>query len=645
LRELIKNYSSTAKMYREDSSRYKKFSRRAMILGGGQIALFGLLAGRMYQLQVLESSRYKMLADENRISMRLLPPPRGRILDRFGIPLATNKENYRVLLIAERTRDVKQTLDALGRLISIPDHEHRRILREIRKRRDFVPVTVQENLDWQKVSRIEVNAPDLPGVVIDVGQSREYPLGAESAHLLGYVASVSEKDKKQDRSRDPLLQLPGFRIGKSGVEKEQDLRLRGKAGNSQLEVNALGRVIRELSRQEGQPGDDVMLTVDLGIQNLAIEKLRDKKSAAAVVMDVNTGGIIALASVPGYDPNAFNTGLTRKQWRNITRDPLAPLTNKAVSGQYAPGSTFKMVVAMAALEHGVIKPEQKVFCRGHVQLGNARFHCWKRHGHGWLDLNGALQQSCDTYFYEISKRVGIDKIAEMGRRFGLGRVTGIDLPNERGGLMPTSAWKKKRLGVAWQKGETLIAGIGQGFVLTTPLQLAVMTSRLASGKAVEPHLIQGVVSGGVMRPLEVPSVPNIKISAEVRRLVMNGMNAVSNTQRGTAYRARIKEPGFELAGKTGTAQVKRISKHERETRVLKNKERPWKNRDHALFVAFAPVENPRYAIAVVVEHGGGGSTVAGPIARDIMHETLKRDPSGYRESGGVAGEKGKGRKA
>jgi penicillin-binding protein 2 len=599
----------------------------------------------MYQLQVLESSRYKMLADENRISMRLLPPPRGRILDRFGVPLATNKENYRVLLIAERTRDVKQTLDALGRLISIPDHEHRRILREIRERRDFVPVTVQENLDWQNVSRIEVNAPDLPGVVIDVGQSREYPLGSGSAHLLGYVASVSEKDKKRDRSRDPLLQLPGFRIGKSGIEKQQDLRLRGKAGNSQLEVNVLGRVIRELLRQEGEPGDDVMLTVDLGIQNLAIEKLRDKKSAAAVVMDVNTGGIIALASVPGYDPNVFNTGLTRKQWRDITRDPLAPLTNKAVSGLYAPGSTFKMVVAMAALEHGVIKPEQKVFCRGHVQLGNARFHCWKRHGHGWLDLNGALQQSCDTYFYEISKRVGIDKIAEMGRRFGLGRVTGIDLPNERGGLMPTSAWKKKRLGVAWQKGDTLIAGIGQGFVLTTPLQLAVMTSRVASGKAVEPHLIQGVVSGGVMRPLDVPSVPDIKISAEVRRLVMNGMNAVSNTQRGTAYRARIKEPGFELAGKTGTAQVKRISKHERDTRVLKNKERLWKNRDHALFVAFAPVEKPRYAIAVVVEHGGGGSTVAAPIARDIMHETLKRDPSGYRERDGVAGEKDKGRKA
>ncbi|MBK19679.1 MAG: penicillin-binding protein 2 [Rhodospirillaceae bacterium] len=632
-------------MFREDSSRYKKFSRRAMILAGGQVALFGLLAGRMYQLQVLESRRYKMLADENRINIRLLPPPRGRILDRFGVPLATNRENFRVLLIAERTRDVDQTLDALGRLIPIADHERRRILKTIKKRRDFVPVTVQENLDWKKVSSIEVNAPDLPGVVIDVGQSREYPLGPDSSHLLGYVAPVSEKDKARDRSGDPLLELPGFRIGKSGIEKQHERRLRGKAGNSQLEVNALGRVIRELSRQEGQPGDDVMLTIDLGIQNLAIEKLRDKKSAAAVVMDVHTGGVIALASVPGYDPNAFNVGLTRKQWRQISRDPLAPLTNKAVSGLYAPGSTFKMIVAMAALEQGVVLPDHKVFCRGHVELGNARFHCWKKHGHGWMDLNAALQQSCDTYFYEIAKRVGIDKISEMGIRFGLGEATGIDLPSERGGLMPTAAWKKKRMGVPWQKGETLVAGIGQGFVLTTPLQLAVMTSRIASGKLVKPHLVRGIVSGGVSQILEHEDPTPLDISDEIRTLVMDGMNSVSNTEQGTAYRARIAEPGFELAGKTGTAQVKRISKHERETRVLKNKERPSKDRDHALFVAYAPVKNPRYAISVVVEHGGGGSKVAAPIARDILHETLKRDPSGYRKRDGVAGEKEKGRKA
>ena len=610
-------------VYREDSARYKVFSRRALLLGGGQLALFGLLAGRMYQLQVLESSRYRLLAEENRINVRLLPPPRGRILDRFGVPLAVNRENYRVLLVAERTDDVDATLDALGKLISIDDYDRKRVLRDIRRYRRFVPVTVRENLDWSEVSRIEVNAPDLPGIEIDVGQSREYPLGADASHLLGYVAAVSEKEL----TGDPLLELPGFRIGKSGIERIHDIRLRGKAGNSQLEVNALGRVIRELSRQEGQTGEDILLTIDLEIQNLAFEKLRDKLSASAVVLDARTGAIIALASVPGFDPNIFNVGLTRDQWKQISTDPYSQLSNKAISGCYAPGSTFKMIVALAALEKGVIDPDKKVFCRGHVELGNARFHCWKKHGHGWMDMNAALQQSCDTYFYEISKRVGIDAIADMASRFGLGEKTGIDLPGERSGLMPTAAWKKKRTGVAWQGGETLVAGIGQGFILTTPLQLAVMTARMATAKVVKPHLLHATMSNGEASPNEPAAGEAIKVDPAHLRVVLDGMNAVTNSERGTAFSARIAEAGMEMAGKTGTAQVNRISKAERETRVLKNRERPWKDRDHALFVAYAPVEEPRYAIAVVVEHGGGGSAVAAPIARDILHETLRRDPS------------------
>lgn len=618
-------------MYREDSSRYKMFSRRAAILGGVKGILLSILAGRMYQLQVMESDRYKLLAEENRINMRLLPPPRGRILDRAGLPLAGNRENYRVVLIAERTHDVNKTLDALSELIPVGEAERRRILREIKRRRSFVPITVRENLNWGEVSKIEVNAPDLPGIVIDVGQSREYPYGSHAAHVLGYVAAVSEKDQ----TGDPLLELPGFRIGKSGIEKNYDLQLRGKAGNSQLEVNALGRVIRELSRQEGQPGDDVGLTIDLGLQNIAVEKLLDKKSAAAVVMDVNSGAVLAMASVPGYDPDAFNIGLTRSDWNSIVRDPYNPLTNKAISGNYSPGSTFKMMVALAALERRAISPETRVYCRGHVQLGNARFHCWKKHGHGWLDMNGAIEQSCDTYFYEISKRVGIDNIAEMSRRFGLGSVTGVDLPGEKAGLIPTAAWKKKAVGVAWQRGETLVAGIGQGFVLTTPLQLAVMTARLASGKQVKPHLVRSIISGGVAKAVPVEEAPPLKVSDEAMRIVKNGMDAVMNAPRGTARRSRIKEPGWEMAGKTGTAQVKRISKHERETRVLKNKERPWKDRDHALFVAYAPIKKPRYAIAVIVEHGGGGSAVAAPVAHDIMMEALRRDPSGYNETDSV----------
>jgi penicillin-binding protein 2 len=610
-------------MYREDSNRYKAFSRRALVLGGGQVALLGLLVGRMYQLQVLESSRYRMLADENRINMRLLPPPRGRILDRFGRLLASNRENFRAVIIAEQTSDVERTLDMLARLIPVTDHDRRRILRDIKRHRSFIPVTVRENLDWKDVSRIEVNAPDLPGVVIDVGQSREYPMGADGAHLLGYVAAVSEKELSGD---DPLLELPGFRTGKSGIERAYETRLRGKAGNSQLEVNALGRVIRELSRQEGQPGDDLMLTIDLGIQNAATEQLRDKLSAAAVVIDVRTGGVLALASVPGYDPNAFNVGLSAAEWRTITRDPYAPLANKAISGMYAPGSTFKMMVALAALENKAMAADQRVFCRGVVQLGNARFHCWKRQGHGWLDMHGALMQSCDVFFYEAAKRVGIDRIAEMANRFGLGRTTGIDIPGERSGLMPTSRWKRKVTGVSWQKGETLVAGIGQGFVLTTPLQLAIMAARIATGRAVKPRLVYASGANGDMRPAAVGEFPALRISPESLQVVRDGMNAVTNVQGGTAFRARITEKGWHMAGKTGTSQVRRISKHERETRVLKNEERPWKERDHALFVAFAPVDDPRYACAVVVEHGGGGSAVAAPIARDILRETLRRDP-------------------
>ncbi len=623
-------------MYREDSARYKTFTRRALILGGGQLALFGLLAGRMYQLQVLESSRYRLLAEENRINVRLLPPPRGRILDRFGIPLAVNRENYRVLLVAERTSDVDATLDALGRLLPLDQHDRKRILRDIRRYRRFVPVTVRENLNWSEVSRIEVNAPDLPGIEIDVGQSREYPLGTDASHLLGYVAAVSEKEL----TGDPLLELPGFRIGKSGIEHIHDIRLRGKAGNSQLEVNALGRVIRELSRQEGQPGEDVLLTIDLAVQNLAVERLRDKLSASAVVLDVNTGAIIALASVPGFDPNAFNIGLTQDQWKKISSDPYSQLSNKAISGRYAPGSTFKMIVALAALEKSAIAPDKRVFCRGHVQLSNARFHCWKKHGHGWMDMNSAIQQSCDTYFYEIAKRVGIDAIADMARRFGLGEITGIDLPGERAGIVPTAAWKKKKTGVAWQKGETLIAGIGQGFVLTTPLQLAIMTARLATGRAVTPHLLHATMSNGEATLNRSDAGESIGIDPQLRRIVLEGMNAVTNSPRGTAYRARIQEPGMEMAGKTGTAQVRRISKAERDTRVLKNSERPWKERDHALFVAYAPVDAPRYAVAVVVDHGGGGSAVAAPIARDILRETLRRDPSnrGMTTSGGDGAE-------
>lgn len=610
----------------KDPGRFKSFSRRVAFLGGGKVLLLSLLAGRMYQLQVIESDKYKTLADENRINLRLLPPPRGRIVDRYGRPLAINQENYRVTLVAEQVRDIDTMLDTLSGIISLEDYERQRILREVRRRRGFVPVTVRENLNWRDVSRIEVNAPDLPGLSIEVGQSRQYPFADDFAHVLGYVSAVSEKEV----TGDPLLELPGFKIGKNGVERIFDLNLRGKAGNSQVEVNAVGRVIRELSRQEGQPGDDVRLTIDRDLQKMAADRLKAEKSAAAVVMDIHNGDVLALASVPGFDPNEFVTGLSSRTWRRLINDPYTPLINKAISGQYAPGSTFKMVVALAALEANIVGPDHRVFCRGFTQLGNARFHCWKKHGHGWQDMTDAHKNSCDVYFYDIAKRIGIDRIAEMANRLGFGSKTGIDLPAEKGGVIPTRAWKKALIGTPWQQGETLISGIGQGFILSTPLQLAVMTARIANGgKAVVPRLVrparnQDDPKGGAIKD---PVFKSLGISKRSLDIVREGMDRVTNEQRGTAYRARIKEAGMEMSGKTGTAQVRRISKAERDTRVLKNHERPWRERDHALFVGYAPSDNPRYAVAVVVEHGGGGSKVAAPIARDLLLATQKRDPA------------------
>ncbi len=616
-------------MYRENL-RHKSFTRRTAILGAGQLVVFTGLAGRMYQLQVLESNRYKLQSDENRINVRLLPPPRGRIFDRFGTLLAGNRENYRVLVVVENMPDVERTLAVLSRLIPLDEADLQRIRRDVAKRRRFVPVTVREHLDWREVARLQVHAPDLPGIAIDVGQSREYVYGNQAAHVLGYVAIVAE----EELTGDPLLSLPSFRIGKDGVEKANEEWLRGKAGTSQLEVNAVGRIRRELSRKEGVPGRDVHLTIDMRLQAFMHDRIAGETSASAVVIDVDRGDILAMASKPTFDPNQFAKGeFSTETWRSLVHDPLAPMTNKAISGTYAPGSTFKIAVTLAALENGAVDPNNKVFCRGFTQLGRARFHCWKKHGHGWVNLIEALQKSCDVFFYDLARRTGIDKIAAMANKLGLGHALGIEVPGERDGLIPTRGWKLAMKGVKWQKGETLIAGIGQGFILVTPLQLAVMTARVANGGyAVTPRLIQGAL-GDSSAGRELPS---LGLSEASLKLVRDGMNRVTNHPRGTAFRARIRRKGMEMAGKTGTSQVRRISKYERDTRVLKNEERPWIERDHALFVGYAPVDNPRYAVAVVVEHGGGGSKVAAPIARDLLIETQKRDPTGESERDWIA---------
>ena len=613
-----------SRMKQQQQSQQKVFTRRLAMLGGLKAVLVATLAGRLYYLQVIEGEKYKLLSDENRINHRILFPPRGLIVDRFGIPLATNSPAYRAILVAEQTPNTQATLDAFSEIVPLSERDITRALKEQQHTQDFKPITVKEDLDWEDVNAVELNLPDLPGVSIETDQKRVYPFGGITSHILGYVAAPNERDIENDP--DPLLRQPGFHIGKNGLERQYDLPLRGSAGESQLEVNSFGRVIRELARQEGQPGGDLVTTIDVGLQQFAHQRLASEMAGAAAVMDVYTGDLLALVSTPSYDPTAFYRGLTTDEWQELSNDIYGPLTNKAVAGQYAPGSTFKTMTALAGLRTGV-SPDDHVYCSGVTVLGSARFHCWKKEGHGSQDMINGLKNSCDCYFYEIARRAGIDQIAETSRMFGLGSAEGLDLPGEKPGLIPDSAWKKAVMGDVWHPGETLVAGIGQGFITTTPLQLCVMSARIANGGfAVKPRLVRRI-SDTAQNDEGNPVFPKLQIPDNFLKVVRTGMDAVTNGDHGTAYRSRIDIPGMEMAGKTGTSQVRRITMAERARGVIKNQDLPWNQRDHALFIAFAPVHAPRYACSVVVEHGGGGSAVAAPIARDILIECQRRDPS------------------
>ncbi len=605
---------------RKDKSRYATFTRRTLMVSGAMGAVFATLAGRLYQLQVIEGAEFKAKAEDNRVSMRLLAPPRGRILDRFAVPLADNRRNYRVLLVPEQASDgVKPTLAALSRVIVLTDRQREKILRDVAENKRFVPVTVVENLSWDDFAHINLQLPYLPGVQPDVGETRNYPYGAELSHILGYVAAVSPDDKKHDD--DPLLDLPGFRIGKRGIEKEFDAQIRGSAGTERIEVNAYGREIRELSRDPGIPGADLYLTIDFQVQDVMAKALGDQ-SAAAAVMDVETGDVIALTSTPGFDPNLFNVGITTEQWQALTTNDHNPLMNKAISGVYPPGSTFKTAVALAGVDAGIATPEFTVFCPGSYKLGNHEFHCWKHNGHGVMNLTSAIEQSCDVFFYDLSRRVGIDRIDEAAHALGLGQPTGIELPGERAGLIPTRAWKRATFGQPWEQGETLVTGIGQGYVLATPLQLCTQAARIASGKAVSPRITRFVGNHEQRRPKATP----LGFSDAALAAVRAGMAEVCNAPSGTAYSWRIAEPGFEMAGKTGTSQVRRITREERQEGLTSTDNMPWQFREHALFMAFAPLDKPRYACAVVIEHGVAIQHYQVQMARDILLFAQQRDP-------------------
>jgi penicillin-binding protein 2 len=602
-----------------EADRNRTFSRRALLLGAGQVGVGFVLTGRMAYLSVFQASDYALQAEDNRVSLRLMPPRRGLILDRFGVPLALNRQDYRLAIIPEQIGDLEATLASVQKLVPLTAADLDRIRKQIKIVPRYLPVEVAKNVDWAKFAALNVQLPELTGVQPIQGYTRSYPDGPAVAHLLGYVGAPTKE--QADENGTPLFRLPGFKVGKQGLEKAVDERLRGVAGASRVEVDAYGKVVRDLDKVSDQPGKSLVLTIDRELQVYASQRLANE-AASAILMSVDTGEVLAYASMPGFDPNSFSDGISRDLWASLQADEKNPLMNKPVGGQFPPGSTFKMITAMAALESGLVQPEDRAFCSGRYMLGKHAFHCHKRRGHGSVNLTSGIYLSCDTYFYTIGRQIGADRIAAMARKFGLGETYDLPIPWQKAGLVPTPAWKQKRYSQDWLVGETLNYSIGQGYLLTTPLQLAVMAARIASGRQVVPRLYRS--------DSEPTVAPLLDVNHDHLGLVRQAMADVVNARGGTAGGARLGMGELTMAGKTGTAQVRRISMDERRRGVRTNNSLPWKQRDHALFVAFAPVAAPRYAIAVVVEHGGSGSKAAAPVARDIMKLALQRDPLAQR---------------
>lgn len=593
-------------------------SRRSAILGLGGLGAFSVLAARLYYLQVVRAEDYKVLSDKNRFNFNTVLPERGRILDRFGVPLATNKQDFRLVLVPERVKNIDLALERINRILPLSQPTRKRIKKDIKRKAKFIPVLVDEHINWPVFSKLNISLPDLPGVIPLEGKGRNYPHGGIFAHVLGYVGKPSPKALKQDK--DTLLRQPTFRMGKTGIEQSHDKILRGSAGRKKVEVNAVGRTVREWDDDKipAASGKDVWLTLDSELQTYAAE-LFGEESGGVAVMDVTTGELRTLLSMPTFDGNLFVSGLSSKQFKKMDTDPRRPQFNKVIGGRYPPASTFKMAVMLAALEHKVIEPEDKIFCMGKVHVGNRDFHCWKsRRGHGLMKMHDALQQSCDVYFYEIIQRLGMDKVRPFAEKLGLGQKYQLGLGGQSKGVVPDPKWKQDKLGSAWRTGDSLNAAIGQGFVLTTPLQLAVMAARIANGKkAVSPFIVVGE---------EIPEPEMLGINPEHLLLVQTAMHAVCEVPRGTAYKpGGLGIPGVEMAGKTGTGQVRGISAAERRTGVLKNRALPWKLRDHSIFVGYAPYVKPRFAAGVLVEHGGSGAKLAANICRKVLGRALQRD--------------------
>ncbi|CAN5263898.1 penicillin-binding protein 2 [soil metagenome] len=597
-----------------ESAQSYSFSRRAILLGAGQATVGLVLAGRMAWIAVAENQRYSLLSESNRVNMTLVPPRRGWIVDRKGVAIANNRTDFRVDIIPDRLdKDAhERVLALLQQILGLPVEQVDRIRTDLKRAAGFQPVQVAENLDWERFAAVSVRMPDLPGVAPTRGFSRHYPAGAAVAHLTGYVGAANAEQFQ--KTHDPLLVTPGFKLGKDGLEKSLEDALRGKPGAKRVEVTARGKLVRELDTRPDTPGANVRLTIDAGLQEYAARRL-GTNSGSAVVLDCLTGEMLAMVSMPAYDPNQFSDGISHLEWKMLSDDDHVPLMNKVLQGLYPPGSTVKPMNGLALLAAGV-DPNTRVNCTGALRVGNGVFHCHKKSGHGALDLKNAIMQSCDIFFYQMVREVGYDAVAPVARMLGLGEKFELPFSTQRYGTVPDPAWKLRRYHQPWTVADSLNASIGQGYVLANPLQLAVMAARIASGRQVQPTLLMG----------QNKPTAALSLAPEHLARVRDAMFGVVNGG-GTGGAARMALPGISLAAKTGTAQVRRITMNERAGGVLKNAALPFKLRDHALFVCFAPAENPRYAAAIVLEHGG--HTVRNldtpGIGRDIMTYLFDRD--------------------
>ena len=603
----------------------RAFSRRAVLLGLGQALGFGVLGARLYQIQVLDAGRYSLLADDNRLNVIPLAPTRGRILDRFGVALATNDETLRVSIVPALAGNMDLALERLSQIVPVPADERARVVARAKRQPANLPILVASDLTWDQIATINLMAPELLGIETETFSRRVYHHSKIVGHVIGHVGAV-ERFAMGD---DPALRIPGVRIGRAGVERGMEQTLRGQSGIVRREVDARGRIVRNIARTEPLQGSDIATTIDVDMQGWLVERLSRERRAAAVAIDVIGGEIVAMASSPGYDP-ALNTpqppppppeplrGRRRnRSLRTGQRVEVAKpdaLFNRATSGLYPPGSTFKIVTALAALEAGVIDLRERIDCQGTFTLADKSYRCWNRGGHGRCDLHRAMRESCDVYFYEVARRMGIEALASMGRRLGLGQTYQAGIAPLSPGVIPTPTWKRGKIGRPWLGGETILTGIGQGYVLTSPLQLAVMTARAATGNAVVPTLVRPELDKAR------PQFARLGVNDRNLQAVQRALRAVVNEGGGTGARASMSDLGIEVAGKTGTSQVSRRSANRYQTSLR------WEERDHALFVGYFPANAPRYAVAAVVEHGGGGGAVAAPLARELMAELVQRDP-------------------